>query len=459
MRIRAAALKKIKEVMISATICGAVCLLGGCTFFADSENSNQELTMIAPQEIALSPDIYDSEDTAMLVQKDTTNKTLQLQNVQTGKRYTLNYDGTTSVWDKYDQALSMAQIKPGSILQVRFYMQTKHASYVKEATDCVRYDHVDNYILDAQKGTITIADTVYKFSSHTAFLSGEKEIELEDIVTTDVLSVWGYQDKIYGVYVDKGHGYLRLENEDYFVGGWIEVGQSTICRITENMLLTVPEGVTTVRISQSGTNATQEINFVRDEEMVWDLQSVEIVMPKTGNIIFTVTPSDAQLTIDGENVDASEPITLEYGIHQMTVRADGYDTLSKYIKVASESANINVELEKKQEEEKEEDKSDDEETDADEEKTGKTETKNTETKTVSTSTAAYQVHIDSPQGVEVYLDGNYLGIAPVEFGKDPGNYVVTLRKTGYQARSYTLQIDGEEKDVNYSFSELVKLSD
>lgn len=447
--------------MISATICVAVCLLGGCTFFVTSEQ-NQELSMIAPEEVALSPDIYDSEDTALLVQKDTVNKTLQLQNVQTGKRYTLNYDGTTSVWDKYEQALSMAQLKPGSIVNVRFYMQTKHLSYIKESMDCVRYDYVDNYMLDAQKGTITIADTVYKFSSHTIFLSGEKEIELEDIVTTDVLSVWGYQDKIYGVYVDKGHGYLRLENEDYFIGGWIEVGQSTICRITEHLLLTVPEGVTTVRISQNGTNATQEINFTRDEEMVWDLKSVEIVMPKTGNIIFTVTPSDAQVTIDGENRDASEPITLQYGIHQMTVRAEGYDTLSKYIKVASESANINVELEKKneKEEEKEEEKSDDkQETDTDKEKASKTETKDTETKSVSTSSSAYQVHIDSPQGVEVYLDGNYLGIAPVEFGKEPGNYVVTLRKTGYQARSYTLQIDGEEKDVNYSFSELVKLNE
>lgn len=442
--------------MISATICVAVCLLGGCTFFAHV-NKEPELTTIELQEVALSSDIYDSEDTAMLVKRDTQNKTLQLQNVKTGKRYTLNYDGTTSIWDKYDQALSMAQIKPGSILNIRFYMQTKHLSYVKESTDCVRYDQVDNYMLDAKNGTITIADTVYRFSSHTAFLSKEKEIELEDIVPTDILSVWGYQDKIYGVYVDKGHGYLRLENEDYFVGGWIEVGQSTICRISENMLLTVPEGVTTVQISQNGTNVTQEIDFVRDEEMIWDLQNVEIVMPKTGNIIFTLTPSDAQLTLDGKNVDASEPIMLEYGIHQMTVRAEGYDTLSKYIKVASESANINVELEKKEEEKEQSD--DKQKTDADEEKTSKTETKATETKTVSTSASAYQVHIDSPQGVEVYLDGNYLGIAPVEFGKEPGNYVVTLRKTGYQARSYTLQIDGEEKDVNYSFSELVKVSD
>ena len=58
--------------------------------------------------------------------------------------------------------------------------------------------------------------------------------------------------------------------------------------------------------------------------------------------------------------------------------------------------------------------------------------------------------------MEAYLNGSYIGITPVDFPKAAGNYVVTLRKTGYQTRSYTLQIDSEKKDVNYSFTELVE---
>ena len=75
------------------------------------------------------------------------------------------------------------------------------------------------------------------------------------------------------------------------------------------------------------------------------------------------------------------------------------------------------------------------------------------------STSKYKVYIDAPEGVEAYIDGNYVGITPVSFNKNAGSYVVTLRKTGYQTRSYTLQIDDEEKDVNYSFTELVKLEE
>ena len=76
---------------------------------------------------------------------------------------------------------------------------------------------------------------------------------------------------------------------------------------------------------------------------------------------------------------------------------------------------------------------------------------------VVSSTSGYRVYIDSPVGVEGYVDGNYLGIAPVDFAKEEGSYVISLRKTGCQTRSYTLQIDGEEKNVNYSFSELMSL--
>ena len=71
----------------------------------------------------------------------------------------------------------------------------------------------------------------------------------------------------------------------------------------------------------------------------------------------------------------------------------------------------------------------------------------------------YRVYIDAPEDVEAYLDGSYIGMTPVSFPKTAGNYVVTLRKTGYQTRSYTLQIDSEKKDVNYSFTELVEIDE
>ena len=69
----------------------------------------------------------------------------------------------------------------------------------------------------------------------------------------------------------------------------------------------------------------------------------------------------------------------------------------------------------------------------------------------------YRVRIEEPSGAEVYKDGNYLGIAPISFKKSPGTYIITLRRNGYQTRSYTISVDNEEKDASFSFSELVSL--
>ena len=41
-------------------------------------------------------------------------------NIATGKQYTLSYDGTTYVKDKYDGPMTMSQIKAGDIVDITF---------------------------------------------------------------------------------------------------------------------------------------------------------------------------------------------------------------------------------------------------------------------------------------------------------------------------------------------------
>lgn len=430
--------------------------------------------------------IYDSEDAAVVVKKDLEAGTVQFQNITSSRRYTLNYDGTTAIYDKNDQALSMEQLKEGSVVTVRFYKPRKALAYVKENPNCVSYNNVRNYSMDLRKGTITIGNELYNISSHVVVASGGRETDMMEVNQMDVLSVWGYKNMIYGINVEKGHGYLRLQNEDYFVNGWIDIGDSVIRKVAQDMLLVVPEGTHTVTVSNKGSSATQEITFARNEEMAWDLGDVEITVVQKGTVIFTLTPVTAKVFIDGREVNVSKPVEIEYGLHQMRITADGYDTVAQYIRVAEPSASVAVELEKSEEETteqaseassekaseepsvKESDKQDESEEEGETSKKYQSKSaddseeelsEEDKKSSVASSTGKYKVYIDAPDGVEAYLDGNYIGITPVSFNKTAGNYVVTLRKSGYQTRSYTLQIDEEEKDINYSFTDLVKLEE
>lgn len=495
---------KRKKIWITAvTFLTVMFLLSGCAqgakhFTAILTNQPEQDAAVEVEPETMINDmnrsgIYDSEDAAVVVRKDLEAGTIQFQNIASSRRYTLSYDGTTTVYDKNDQALSMKQLKEGSVVTVRFYKPRKALAYIKENPDCVSYREVQNYNMDLRKGTLTIGENTYNISAHVVVVSDGKETDMMEVNTMDVLSVWGYKDRIYGIYIEKGHGYLRLQNEDYFVNGWIDIGDRVIRKVAEDMLLVVPEGTHKVTVSHKGSSATQEITFARNEEMAWDLGEVEITVVQKGTVIFTLTPLTAKVLIDGKEVDVSKPVEIEYGLHRMRITAEGYDAVAQYIRVAEPSANIAVELEKSEEETQEassekkdttekdaSEKDTDQEDDVDDEegttskkyqsKLSDTEDEDTEEKsskkqeedskdTVVSSKSKYKVYIDAPDGVEAYVDGNYIGITPISFNKVPGSYVVTLRKTGYQPRSYTLQIDEEQKDVNYSFTDLVKLED
>ena len=66
-----------------------------------------------------------------------------------------------------------------------------------------------------------------------------------------------------------------------------------------------------------------------------------------------------------------------------------------------------------------------------------------------------KIYFDGPEGVEVYLDGSYVGIAPTSCKKVTGSHVVTLRKDDYQTKSYTVTIEDDGNSITFSFSELV----
>ena len=469
--------KKITKIAYCMAAAVLILAAGGCAMSPDK--SQNTLNMV---ENAIKPaNIYDSEDAAVVVKKDIEAKTVQLQNISMSKRYTLNYGGTTRIFDRNNIAMSMRQLKEGSVVTVRFYKPDKQLSYVKENEIAFSISNASNYALDLAKGTVAVGKDIYTISKDVVVSSGGRETEPLELNAVDVISIWGYKDRIYGINVEKGHGYLRLKNEDYFVGGWIDIGGKVIRKIEEDMLLVVPEGTYNATVSSKGSSATQEISFERNEEMAWDLGNVEITRPQTGQIIFTLTPATARIAIDNREVDASKPVELTYGLHSMRIVAKGYESVSQYIKVAEPSANVSVELEKKDEPEsesetsqasspqKEDDGSNDSvpdnkyETPSSEagskEENESSETKSSSEKTADVASASgrYKVHIDAPAGAEAYLDGSYIGVTPISFAKSEGSHVVTLRKTGYQTRSYTLQIDGEQKDVNYSFTELLKL--
>ncbi len=445
----------------------AAITLTGCTSEASNIGvaKNKENNVVDTGFSVSTVGSYDSADTAVVLSIDTNNKAVSLINMETGKQYTLYYDGTTYVKDKYEGAMTISQIKEGDIVDVMFLKGKKKLASIQKSPKAWVYDSISNYDLAGANKTASIGSKTYSLPAGVVVLSEGRRMGTEEVVSQDEVTISGIDHKIYSVKVDKGHGYLRLKNDQPVLGGWIEVGNRVIRQITEDMLLTVPEGSYQVVLDNHGVGCIKEITVERGKEVLLDVGDVEIAEDKTGIILFEVTPASAKISVDGKPVEAGTAVELRYGIHQVVVEANGYDTLTKYIQVGSERAAISFTLE----ETRKSNSNDrtvsgnnaeripwqDTFDSADKNSISKNDLSSL-SQNALTTTNNNKVYVDSPKGVEVFLDGNYVGVAPVRFTKSPGRHEITLKKTGYKTKSYTIYLENNSRDETYSFSDLEK---
>lgn len=427
----------------------AVCLfLTGCAAVGQEKETGPDAvydTGFTPAGI----NTYDSADRAVVVRKEKEEGTITLFNIPTGKNYTLRYDGTTHIRDKHGEAMSMEQIQPGNVVDVTFLKSRKALRTLTLAPEVWTNTVAGNYTINQNGRGIMVGKDQYQLADNVMVVSEGGQISLEDINTCDSLYLQGIDRTIYSITIEKGHGYLRLANEEYFIGGWIEVGQALVRPVEEEMLLVVPEGSYQVLISNHGTAGVKNITVERGQEVTLDVGDLKGEEIKRGSVIFALNPVTASVYIDGDKVDTEKAVEMDYGIHQMIVRAEGYKTITQYVKVGQPYATLDIELEQEESEEGVSGNT----------LSGNTLSGNTageipEGSAVVNATGGYHINITAPEGAEVYYDGNYAGTVPVSLKKEEGLHVVTLRKSGCQTRSFTMQVDAEAKDISWAFSEL-----
>lgn len=383
------------------------------------------------------PGTYDSADTAVLVRVDSKKKTITLRNFEVNKNYTLSYDGTTYFYDSYGQGMSAKQLVVGDIVDVTFLYKIKRLTTLRTSSTAWNFTDTGEYRFNEAKRELLLGENTYKIDKDALFFSDSHQIQLMDINPVDRLSFFGINNTIFSVVVSSGHGYLRLKGQENFVDGWIEVGTTVIQKVTDEMLLAVPEGKYEVKLSNNGNVFFETVSIKKDQETELDVSSFVPKEAKKGLILFSVTPSTATLHIDGNQVDFSKGVELTYGLHQLICRAKGYKSITQYLSVGQPSAGVDITMEESTSEEEEKDSTD---------------------KGDTTSTSYNKVYIDAPENVEVYLDGTYVGVSPCSFKKVSGSHVITLSKEGYVTRSYTVNISDEKKDETYSFDKLVSTS-
>ncbi len=398
------------------TGCGTIGLAQEATFESAYENVPEEEPV----------DLYMSKACGVVEAVDLEASTVTFYLVDRKEQRTFSYDAATLVQDRHGSSLTMAQLTLGEVVDIAYNDELSKMGSVVFSMEGFSYDSISNYVLDEEKGTVQIGSDVYGMGKGIKVFSDNKQMELNQILKHDIVSFRGVGSEVVSIIVDKGHGYLKLENDEALIGGWVEVGQTVILQISDNMLITVPEGSYTVRLTANDIEEYREVTVERNKETVIDLSDIEVKKPVNGAVTIDVTPKDAEVYIDDMIVDASYQMRVPLGIHKITAKAEGYDAFSEYFEVTEETATVKMTL-----------------------KEASTVSGNASNKTQNTIT------IQAPENVEVYQDNLYIGISPVTYDKSEGTHTITLRKSGYETRSYQIVVADDDKDAIYSFPDLL----
>ncbi len=325
--------------------------------------SGQAMSVLASQE-ASSVRIsllgkFDSADTACVKQINTLSKTIQFRNHDTGKNYTLKYDNTSQIYDIHKEPVSASMLEVGQVVDITFLKGSKHLNSLSVSDSAWVEAGVTDFSLVSDDETAKINGTVFHLTRKTLIISDGQAVNPEDILETDTLRVSGIDKEIYSIVVTRGHGYVSLSsdtvNDRSLVGAWIELDKEVIRKITPKMLISAPEGSYNVSIAGNGTKFSSEIVVKRNEETVIDTSVVEVEKVKEGTVKFVVTPEEARIFVDGDEVMNEVAHSYTYGKHKLHVMAEGYKSQDHYLKVAQPDATLFIELEKDKDSSKKED--------------------------------------------------------------------------------------------------------
>lgn len=408
--------------------------------------------------------------TAIITSMDMENNQMHFVSVLDGTDITLQYHGGVRVSDTKGTDIGIDSVVCGNVVDIVYYGDTEKLVSIAKNAKVKTYTQVKKFLYRQEEHTASCNGTGYKVSDYAQVFDGNQVLSLVDVNTEDevTLSVWN--GSLVSVVITKGHGYVRLLNQGTYVGGFVEIGKDVIVPVTTDMLVAVGEGDYTLRINKNGYFGEKSIRVTKDRELNVDISDIAI---PSGTVAFAVTPEDAGevIKVDGEII-ANRTYTGLYGDHELSITAEGYDSFRGSFKITDTMKNLHVTLQQETTEESTEETTEATTQEAQTTTSGQTTQTTEATQNPQTTSATTQsgqttesaeqgnkITIKKPEGVGVYFDGDYVGIAPVSIKKTAGTHTITLYKAGYLIKSYTIQAEDDGKDDEYSYADLISVLD
>lgn len=410
----------------------------------------------------------DRDILGVVTQVDMDQNQITLFDVKKEESTVYQYTGGTSITDKYGKVMAMSQIQIGTMVDASIGLDKNKLTDLKISTKAWEYVGVLNLNVDRSNRVMKIVSSKYKYTKDIIILDGQEFIPVANLAEQDELTIWGYEETIWSIIVTRGHGTVKLADYESFLGDNITIGYEAMVQVDKDLAITVQEGNFNLTVENGEYTATKNITIYRNKETVVSLSDLGPAASKQSRVTFDITPFGADLYVDGDIMSYASPIELTYGKHAIVVSLDGYTTYDGSLTVNTAGKTLKIDLPEDTSEDavaiSETDTETDSETSTDTDITpGTTEVTGDDEETTggsnTTKDGKHQIYVQNPVGASVYIDGEFMCIAPGNFNKITGSHVITFIKEGFETMSYTIEVLDDGLDTYFNMPDLVKTAE
>lgn len=344
------------------------------------------------------------------VNKD--NKKIKLYDFEEDNEISLVMSAGADMQNQYGQLMTLAEFTAGDIVQVIYDTKSMEYSSLKISSKSWTQKSIKDLKVNVKSSSITSGNKVYNYNSKLVSKYNDTDFDIALLDEMDIVTIKGYDNTIWSINVEKGHGLVSIINKDKILEGSIEIDTNIFRQLSENEKIKLSEGEHKLVVKGSNIESyTKQFSVENGEELNIDLSDIQI---KSGVLIVKANVSDYMLYVNDEEQVSGEPIVLEYGNYTIKAVKEEYNDLTTTVIVDKPTVTLELSMEKIE----------------------------------KILMGELKVNTIPIEGVNVYVDNVYVGVTPLKIKLEYGEHRVSVIKEGYTDIGVPVTINEQTPDIN-----------
>lgn len=353
-------------------------------------------------------EVTPGEEGPVLVESILSGGELLVYDITAKEQKTVSMTAETILTDRMDAELAADQVAEGDLLMMQLD-QTGEVVISATYGGGIFQEEATGLEADTQKHRLIGEDEKYDYEERTMFRYDGEEISPEDLEACDVLQLSGFDDTVWSVNVLEYHGYIKVENKDAVKNGTLQLDEEESVPLEKAEKIAVSEGTHTITVEGDNIETRKDTVFVEaGEEYVYDLSKAQ---EKVGVLVINANVTDYKLYINGAQTDSSAPAVLPLGEYDVLILKNGYQDWNQKVVLDKDTVSVTANLERE----------------------------------VQYGTVVIASNVD---GAVVYIDGQEIGVTPLQTSLTYGDHLVVLKKDGYADYEHTVSVETPIVHVN-----------